>query len=90
MWRNLVILLFMGLWIAVTAAGLLWGFRYDWPDFVHVDFGVPLTWATNTLSTFAGPADLWSVNIQNLLINLVFWMAIMVAAVALMLYKLKN
>jgi len=70
--------------------GLLCGFNYDWPDFVHVDYGLPLTWATHTLSTIAGPANLWNVNIQNLLIDLVFWMALMVTVVALILYKLKD
>jgi hypothetical protein len=69
---------------------LLWGFYYDWPDFVHVDYGMPLTWATNTLSTFAGPANLWNVNISNLLLDLIFWLSIMIAAVAVMQYKLKD
>jgi hypothetical protein len=80
----------MVVWVVLTAAGLLWGFHYDWPDFVHVDYGLPLTWATNTLSTFAGPANLWDVNISNLLLDLIFWLAIMIAAVAVMHYILKD
>jgi hypothetical protein len=27
--------------------------RYDWPDFVHIDYGLPLKWATHTLVTIA-------------------------------------
>jgi hypothetical protein len=88
--KDLVIFCFMVVWVVLTIAGLLWGFYYDWPDFVHVDYGMPLTWATNTLSTFAGPANLWNVNISNLLLDLIFWLSIMIAAVAVMQYKLKD
>lgn len=87
--KLLFILAFMAIWIVVIAVGLLFGFNYNWPDYVHVDYGVPLNWATNTLSTIAGPSDLWSVNISNLLIDLAFWLAIMTAIVALLIYKIK-
>jgi hypothetical protein len=80
----------MFVWAFLTATALLWGFRYDWPDNVHVDYGLPLTWGTNTVSTIAGPADLWDVNVSNLMVDLIFWLAIIVAAVALMLFKLKD
>ena len=89
MHRNLVVLFFLIAGFVVTLFALLWGFMYDWPDFVHVDYGVPLTWATNTLSTIAGPANLWEVNISNLLIDLVFWFSIITIIVAVLLYKLK-
>jgi hypothetical protein len=88
--KLLFILAFMVIWLAVTAIGLLWGFNYNWPDYVHADYGIPLNWATNTLSTIAGPANLWSVNISNLLIDLVFWLAIMIVAVAFLIYKIKD
>jgi len=87
--RNLVVVFFLIAGFVVTLFALLWGFMYDWPDFVHVDLGVPLTWATNTLSTIAGPANLWEVNISNLLIDLVFWFSIITIIVAVLLYKLK-
>lgn len=89
MHRNLVVLFFLIAGFVVTLFALLWGFMYDWPDFVHVDYGVPLTWATNTLSTIAGPANLWEVNISNLLIDLVFWFSIITIIVAVLLYRLK-
>ena len=89
MQRNAVVLSFIIVWTALTIVALLWGFNYNWPDFVHVDYGLPLKWATNTLSTFAGPANLWEVTISNLLIDLLFWLGLMIAAVAVMLYKLK-
>jgi hypothetical protein len=90
MQKNLFALSFMVVWIVLTAICLLWGFKYDFPDYVHVNYGIPLTWATNTLSTIAGPADSWTVNVSSLLLDLVFWLSIMTTAVALMLYKLKN
>jgi hypothetical protein len=55
-----------------------------------VDYGLPLTWGTNTLSIFVGPVDNWSVNILNLLVDLLFWQGIMTAIVAGLLNKLKN
>jgi hypothetical protein len=88
--KRLVVLCFMVVWAFLTVAALLCGFRYDWPDNVHVDYGLPLTWATNTVSTIAGPANLWDVSVTNLMVDLIFWLAIIVAAVALMLYRLKD
>lgn len=88
--KLLFIVSFMVIWSIITAIALLWGFNYNLPDFVHVDYGLPLTWGTNTLSTIAGPANLWSINISNLLVDLVLWFGIMIAAVALLLYKLKE
>ncbi len=84
------ILSFMIIWLIITAAALLWGITYNWPDFVHVDYGLPLVWATNAQSTIAGPVNQWSVNIATLLIDLVFWIAIMIAATTVLLYKLKR
>jgi hypothetical protein len=89
MQKILVILLFMIVWIIVTCAALLLGFTYNWPDFVHVDYGLPLTWATNTQSKIAGPVDQWAVNTSNLLIDLIFWLGIMTTVITVLLYKLK-
>lgn len=61
-------------WIALSIVALTWGFRYDWPDFVHVDYGFPIVWGTHTLSTIAGPADIWEVNIAALSIDLLVWL----------------
>jgi hypothetical protein len=87
--KNPMILLFLVVWIFVTGLALLFGFTYNWPDNVHVDYGLPLTWGTNTLSTFAGPVDQWSITTIKLLVDLVFWLGIMTAAVAILLYKLQ-
>jgi len=45
-----------------------------------------LVWATHTLSTIAGPADIWDVNILALCVDLLLWLGSMVAAVTLILH----
>ena len=88
--RSLLVVSFMIIWSVITAVALTWGLNYNWPDNVHVDYGLPLAWATNTTSTIVGPADLWSVNLVNLLIDLVFWLGIMIAVVAATFLKLDS
>jgi hypothetical protein len=84
--RSPIIPLFMVVWTIVTVSALLWGFPYNWPDNVHIDYGLPLVWGTNTTSTITGPANLWSISTFNLLIDLVFWLSIMIAATAVLLF----
>ena len=88
--RLLVIPVFMAFWILLTVAALSWGFEYNWPDYQHVDHGLPLTWATHTLSTIAGPADTWSVDLSALAIDLALWLATMTLIVAVLLYKFRR
>ncbi len=88
--KILIVLVFMIIWAALTAFVLLAGITYNLPDFVHVDYGFPLSWATHTLSTIAGPADQWSVSLSNLLIDQLFWFAIMIVVVSGLLYKLRT
>jgi len=86
---KLFVILFIVVWLAVTFLALLEGFTYNWPDNVHVNYGLPLTWATNTLSTFSGPVNLWSVNVFNLFVDFVLWIGTMIVAVTVILHKLK-
>lgn len=88
--KKILILIFLLVWIIVTCLAILVGFAYNWPDYVHVDYGLPLTWGTNTLSTFAGPVDNWSVSILNLFVDLIFWLGTMTTVVAVLLYKLQD
>ena len=48
-------------------------FHYDWPDYVHNDYGVPLLWAIHTESAITGPVDIWRVNPTNLVANVAIW-----------------
>jgi len=88
--KILYFLTFLIIWLIITTVALLWGITYNWPDFVHVNYGLPLVWATNTLSTITGPVSQWSVNITNLLADLLFFMTIMILGVVVLLYKLKQ
>ena len=65
----------------MIVAGLLMGFHYDWPDYVHTNHGVPLVWAIHTESTIAGPADIWRVNPTNLIADIAIWTLLSLALV---------
>jgi hypothetical protein len=66
----------------ITIIALTWGTSYNWPDFVHVKHGLPLTWGVHTLSTIVGPVDTWEVNITALTIDLALWLALILLATA--------
>lgn len=70
----------LALMAVVTLFSLTWGFRYDWPDFVHDKYGLPLTWGVHTLVTIQGPADTWMVNVTALFLDLALWLGIMVTS----------
>jgi hypothetical protein len=41
--KKVFILIFLIIWIFITVVTLLFGFTYNWPDNVHIDYGLPLT-----------------------------------------------
>jgi len=84
--RFWVVLSFLVVWAVLTAVAVTWGTKFDWTDNVHIDYGFPLVWATQSLSTIIGPVDLWSVDISALLVNLIFWLGMMLIVVSVMLY----
>jgi len=84
--RFLALLFFLVIWSVLTILAVTWGTRFDWPDYVHIDYGFPLVWTTHTLSTITGPADTWKVDITALIIDLAFWLGIMLIITSIMLY----
>jgi hypothetical protein len=64
------------------------GVRYDWPDFVHVDYGFPMRWATHTLITLTGPADHWSVDLVMLLVDVGFWQTVLIIGMLVLELKI--
>ena len=84
--RFWIILSFLVVWVVLTILAVTWGTRFDWPDYVHIDYGLPFVWATQTLSTIIGPVDLWNVDITALMMDLAFWLGIMVIAVIVLLF----
>jgi hypothetical protein len=88
--KNLIALLVVGwavLAIVTMVAALAWG-RYEvYKGPVYVNYGLPLTWGVNQLSTVAGPINTWKVDSLNFLIDVVFWLAIFLAPLMLMYFK---
>ncbi len=60
--------------VVVALAGITYGTNHNWPDYVHVSYGIPLTFAIHTLDTIAGPADSWTLELGSLVANLTFWL----------------
>jgi len=60
----------------ITIIAVTGGTRYNWPDFVHVKHGLPLTWGVHTLSTIVGPVDTWELNLVALTLDLALWLAL--------------
>jgi len=84
--KILGILFFLVTWTILTILAVTWGTRFDWPDYVHIDYGFPLVWTTQTLSTIIGPVNIWEVDISALTMDLTFWLGIMLIAASTMLY----
>ena len=49
-------------WAIASVAAMAYGTSLGWPDYVHVEYGFPLTFVTHTLNTIAGPVDKWNVD----------------------------
>lgn len=73
------LLLFNLAWSALTVFSMTYGQLYEWPDFVHVRYGFPFTYAVHTVVTITGPANLWSVDVVLLAADLSLWLAGLVA-----------
>ena len=86
---NWAIYAFIILWSALTALALTSGITYNWPDYVHVNYGLPFVWGTHTLNTIHGPVDIWNVDALYLLFDLGFWLGSMLAGVAAVMHCIK-
>lgn len=62
--------------LAVISMG--YGWMHNLPDAVSRHFGFPFTWAVHELVAFSGPVDIWRVNNANLVLDLIFWFAIII------------
>ena len=77
---------FLIVWTVLTILAVSWGNRFDLPDYIHIDYGLPFVWATQTLSTIVGPVNLWAVEVSSLVIDLAFWLGIMAIVVMVLLF----
>ncbi|MEJ2272810.1 MAG: hypothetical protein P8X91_10150 [Candidatus Bathyarchaeota archaeon] len=89
--KTIMTLVLIAAFCTITILAVPWGNQIDWPDKVHVDYGFPFVWATQTLSTIVGAVNIWAVDITALTMNLVLWLGIMVicSAVSMLLIKEK-
>ncbi len=73
----------------VMIIALVAGRPINFPDNVADLYGFPIVWGTHQLVTIAGPVDTWHVSITMLIVDLVIWLAIIVA-VPLLVEKYLN
>ena len=88
--KTIYVLLFMIIWTILTILVVTWGTRNDWPDNVHINYGFPFVWSTQTLSTIAGPVNLWAVDISALIINLALWLGVMLIVSLALMFLIKE
>jgi hypothetical protein len=74
--------------IVCLMTGLI-GIERNWPDYVHVDYGLPVPWRIHVKSTFAGPKDEIRYNLLGLLSDLAFWVLV-VGSVTMSLYLMSQ
>lgn len=70
----------------VMVLAITWGVEYNWPDYVHVNYGFPLVWGIHTLNTIHGPVDIWHVNLMFLAADLAIWLLVLIVGLILILY----
>ena len=87
--KSLFIMIAFSLICAIlTILAVSWGISCDWPDNGHVDYGLPLVWATHTTSSIVGPVSIWIVDIHSLIIDLCLLLSIMLIGSSIMVYIL--
>ena len=85
--REWAVIAFTVVWSAVTILALTWGNRLDWPDAVHIRYGLPLVWGNRALSTIQGPADIWRIDLTALLLDLIIWLGAMNLVSAIIMWR---
>ena len=70
----------------VMLVAMVYGRNVNFPDNVHTLHGFPLVWGIHQLVTIAGPVDTWSVNVVNLVIDLIIWDGLILITPYLMSY----
>jgi Na+-transporting NADH:ubiquinone oxidoreductase subunit NqrB len=88
--KRFLIICFLVAWAILTILAVSWGIRYDWPDNVHMEYGLPIVWATFTTSTIVGPVNIWTVDIPSLAMDLSLWLGMMLIGASIMFYILPN
>ncbi len=81
---TVVVVAAAALWGALFLFSMTYGAQVIMPDNVYTDYGFPLRFATHTTVNIAGAVDLWAMNPNALLGDLVFWFLGMMAFVVVL------
>ena len=74
------------IWSVASILSMTYGTFLNWPDYVHTDYGLPLTFAIHTANTIAGPVDRWNMDLTALVEDLVFWVLGMMVILIAFIY----
>jgi hypothetical protein len=47
--------------------------EFNWPDYYHIEYGLPVAWLVRTLSTIAGPTDKITFQSVQFILDFAFW-----------------
>jgi hypothetical protein len=75
--------------LAVCLLTGLIGVNRDWPDYVHVDYGLPVPWRVHVMNTIAGPVDKTNYDFAALAADLAFWIVV-VGSITMSLYLMSQ
>jgi len=64
----------------IGLAATAYGTRVNLPDNMHIKYGLPFEWGVHTVVTIAGPASIWRVNVNSLLLDFALWFFLIIAA----------
>jgi len=65
------------------------GINRDWPDYLHVDYGLPVPWRVHVKNTIAGPVDKTNYDLAALAADLAFWIVV-VGSITMSLYLMSQ
>ena len=57
----------------LTLASVLYSVEFNWPDYYHIEYGLPTAWLVRTLSTIAGPTDTLAFQTSQFILDWIFW-----------------
>jgi len=75
--------------VAICLMTGLIGIDRNWPDYTHVDYGLPVPWRTLVKNTIHGPVDEMKYDWVGLVSDLVFWVLV-VGSVVMSLYLMSQ
>lgn len=74
--------------VVCLMTGLI-GVDRNWPDYAHVDYGLPVPWRTQVMNTIHGPVDEMKYDWVGLVSDLLFWVLV-VGSVTMSLYLMSQ